>query len=88
MPMKNKKKNRRQVKKVTLRPLPLARHEVQAKHGVGMRFEFNTNVTPALKIAERLEALVVHLAVVTLSLFLGTYYALRGQDFTNVTYRD
>lgn len=83
-----KKKHRRQVKKVTMRPLPISRQEVPHKHGVGMRFEFNTRITPTLKIAERLEAVAVHLAVSGISFCLGIYYAARGQDFTSVTYRD
>lgn len=83
-----KKKRRRQVKKMTTRPLPISRQEVPNKHGVGMHFEFNQTITPTLKIAERLEALAVHLAVSCISFCLGIYYAARGQDFTSVTYRD
>lgn len=81
------KKTPRQVKKATLHPKPITRVEIESKAGVGMDFDFNPNLTIALKIVERLEALTVHLFVSAVAFMIGIYFAIMGRSFTTVAYR-
>lgn len=74
-------------KKVTRHPKVLNRADIETKKGIGMTFDFNANLTPALQIVERLEALTLHLFVTGCAFMVGLYLIARGHSFTAATYR-